>query len=390
MGFRCAFSNFSSNCFAAAREDAVRLRRLVEMEKSRVANAKKDKGNVGSDDDDVDIHRGVNSFKMVRKRFQELPRQRADAFLRSNTMPSPPRCVAMSRFAGTLERESTRRYPRWPSCIAIRCATWVQTRDLPTTSGPVLIFHVQVCRVPEKVQSRAAELSAEIVVASQVVPVTYKSKPPRTEALRQPVNPVNFYDVPDPWLAARTESPAQARKKGGKAAKEVSMADNPYLTSFAATSGAPLRPSPFTNVHARAPLVPVAPAPAATRARQRSPPSGGKERLSVNPYGQGGPTLGTRAAGVAGMAPRRGGSQLAFKTPFLSVAVPAAGTQVRPKRTKIDHTCQWRDPAFHAKDLTRLPQLRSSWRSRATRCRSSLACRKRYLLAFAATDSDHS
>lgn len=192
----------------------------------------------------------------------------------------------------------------------------------------------QVCRHPDKVQSRAAELSAEVVIASQAVPVTYKSRP-RDEALRQPVNAASFYDAPDPWLASRTESPAQARKKGNKAVKEIDAATNPYLTSFAQAQRAPLRPSPLANVIPRAQPMQKSPA----RARQRSPDPPAGERFSVNPYGRGGPSLGARVSGVATMGPRRGGSQMAFKTPFLTVAAPAAEARVKHKRAKLDQSC---------------------------------------------------
>ena len=47
---------------AIAREDAVRLRRFMTADQNK-SNNRKEKS--GSDDDEMDIHRGVNSFKMA-------------------------------------------------------------------------------------------------------------------------------------------------------------------------------------------------------------------------------------------------------------------------------------------------------------------------------------
>lgn len=269
-----------------SREDAVRLRRLVQMEQNR-SNNKKEKS--GSDDDEVDIHRGVNSFKMVQH------------FAESTTLC---RHVAVCRYFGEKIDETD------PEIAKLYCDGMCD-----------------VCKNPERVRARAAELTEEVVISSQAIPSEYKGKSraqrDREQEDQQPVNAAAFYDTPDLWLADRTQRRKPNKPHPKATAPAASTTTNPYLNAFSIQARMPLGPNIFQNHTAlRIPGACMESLP--KRAAEADPDN------KSYPYTQGSrPTL--------TIAARKTGSQHSFKTPFLAKPTPAPPPKAKRRKT-LDRT----------------------------------------------------
>jgi hypothetical protein len=131
-----------------SREDAVRLRRLVNMERG-----KKRKPNQPVDDEDdtePDEHSAVDSFKQVQH------------YAESTTLC---RHIAICRYFGEKIDETDKEVAK----------TYCDNM-------------CDICVHPEKVVSRAKQLTEEVAVASQI-----PLKRVRDRQEREPVNPVSFY-----------------------------------------------------------------------------------------------------------------------------------------------------------------------------------------------------
>ncbi|KAG7562648.1 hypothetical protein FFLO_01915 [Filobasidium floriforme] len=273
-----------------SREDAVRLRRLVNMESGKKKHSKPE------DDDELDEHSGVDSFKQVQH------------YAEATTLC---RHVAICRYFGEKIDEAN-----------------------PVTAKNYCDNMCDVCVNPEKVATRAKQLTAEVAVSSQI---PFRKGRDREEL--DPVHPVSFY--------GRRTSPSPPAAQDPPRVSATRHGIETHSTAMPPPS-APARPEPRTSVAAPVtnPYLAAPPPPGLSRVgiahsshghglqgpRRAAPDKSSKEKTSPviiersepptkksrivppNPYA----ASPSSANPVYTVAARRIGSQHGFKTPFMT------------------------------------------------------------------------